>query len=154
MERIERVEALIRSIEQTADADTRDRVRELVETLLEYHGGGLGRILELIRESGPSGETTVRALARDPLVSSMLLLYGLHPDDFETRVRRAVDALRNVELAAIDGLTVRLKTTGSVSRESLEQAVYAAAPETAALEIEGDPPSPAAFVPLEAILRA
>jgi hypothetical protein len=152
MEGIRRIETIIRSIEQTADAETRDRVRELVESLLEYHGAGLARILELIRESAPSGEGTVRALARDPLVSSMLLLYGLHPDDFETRVRRAVDALRNVELAGIEGFAVRLKITGAVAREAVEQTVYAAAPETAALEIEGLE-APAAFVPLEAILR-
>ena len=32
------------------------------------------------------------------MTGSLLLLYGLHPEDFETRVRRAVDGIPHVEL--------------------------------------------------------
>lgn len=154
MERLRQVETLIRQIEDSADPHTRAALRELVAALLEFHGAGVERMLEIVRESGEAGEGTVRTMARDPLVSSVLLLYGQHPDDFETRVRRAVDSLRNVELAGTEGFVVRLKTTGAAPREAIEQAIYSAAPETAGLEIEGPRGADLAFVPLESLVRA
>jgi hypothetical protein len=84
------------------------------------------------------------------LVSALLLLYGLHPEDFDARVRRAVDKLQGVELLGISDSVVRVK--GTVSREVIEQALYAAAPEIADVEIDG-PPGPASFVPLEALFN-
>jgi hypothetical protein len=147
MERIQRIEELLQQIESSADPGTRAGVRELVEAILEYHGAGLGRILEIAGESG------AREFARDPLVASLLLLYGLHPEDFETRVRRAVDALPGVLLLGADEGIVRLRATSSdTSREAVEQALYSAAPEITVIDIEGlHPPS---FVPLEALQRA
>ncbi len=132
MERIQQIEGLIQQIESSADPVTRAGVRELVEAILEYHGAGLSRILEI------AGEPATREFARDPLVTGLLLLYSLHPDDFETRVRRAVDALPGVILiSAVDGV-VRLRATSSnTPREAVEQALYAVAPEIEALEIEG-----------------
>src|SRR5581483_10015635 len=110
-------------IEATADPGTKAQVRRLVEGILEFHGEGLARILEL------SGESLVRTLARDELVSALLLLYGLHPEGFEARVRRAVDKLQGVELIGIADFVVRVKSTAP--RQVVEQALYAAAPEIA-----------------------
>jgi hypothetical protein len=147
MERIQRIEGLIKQIESSADPGTKAGVRELVEALLEYHGAGLGRILEI------SGESAKRELARDPLVASMLLLYDLHPDDFETRIRRAVDALPGVELVSIaDGVVGLRATSAGTQRAAVEQALYEVAPEIVAIEMEGLPTP--AFVPLEALQRA
>ncbi len=127
-------------------------MRELVEAILEYHGAGLGRILEIVRQSG-GGDAAVREIGRDALSGSLLLLYGLHPEDFETRVRRAVDTLPGVLLAGIEDGVVRLRATSTgTSREAVEQIIYSAAPEAAGLEIEGLGPAPA-FVPLEALIR-
>jgi hypothetical protein len=142
VEHIQEIERTIREIEATADPNTKAGVRRLVEGILEFHGEALSRILEL------SGETLVRTLARDELVAALLLLYGLHPDDFETRVRRAIDKLQGVELLEIADFSVRLKTTAP--RASIEQALYAAAPEITAIESDG-PAAAAAFVPLEAL---
>jgi hypothetical protein len=127
-------------------------VRELVEAILEYHGAGLDRILEIVRQSG-GGDAAVREIGRDTLSGSLLLLYGLHPEDFETRVRRAVDTLPGVLLAGIEDGVVRLRATSTgTSREAVEQIIYSAAPEAAGLEIEGLGQAPA-FVPLEALIR-
>jgi hypothetical protein len=154
MERIQQIEALIRQIEATADPGTRAGVRELVEAILEYHGAGLSRILEIIVAAGAAGEAVIREIARDPLAASLLLLYGLHPEDFETRVRRAVDRLQGVDLVGITEGFVRLRAlqASAISREAIEQAIYAVAPETAGLEIEGAHAA-AAFVPLGALQR-
>jgi hypothetical protein len=147
MQRIQRIEGLIQQIESSADPGTVASVRELVEALLEYHGAGLGRILEL------AGEGTTREFARDPLIASMLLLYDLHPDDLETRVRRTVDGLPGVLLISVLDGVVRLRSTSAHTvREAVERALYEAAPEIVAVEIEGVPAS--SFVPLEALQRA
>jgi hypothetical protein len=151
MERIGQIEALIRRIEASGDPDTMAGVRELVEAILEYHGAGFERTLEIVRQSS-GGETAVREIARDSLTGSLLLLYGLHPEDFETRVRRAVDAIPGVLLTGLADGVVRLRATSTgTSREAVEEILYSAAPEIAGVEIEGLQSS-SAFVPLETIL--
>ncbi|HWC98296.1 MAG TPA: hypothetical protein VG456_16165 [Candidatus Sulfopaludibacter sp.] len=142
MEHVQEIERLIQQVEESADPATRAGVRALVEAILEFHGEGLKRIVEL------SSETQVREFARDDVAAALLLLYNLHPDDFETRVQRAVDKLQGVELIAVSEMVVRVKS--DVPRQAIEQALYAAAPDIAAVEIEGTG-TPASFVPLEAL---
>ena len=79
MENVQDIERLITEIEATADPATRTGVRQLVEAILEFHGSGLARMVEL------AGEGVVRSFARDDLASALLLLYGLHPESFEAR---------------------------------------------------------------------
>jgi len=148
-ERIQAIEGLIRQVEESADPATRAGVRELVQAILEYQGAGLERIADL------AGEPLVRQFARDDLIGSLLLLYGLHPEDFATRVQRAIDEIPYVELAGISDFNVRVKVMagGEISREALEQSIFAAAPETESVDIEGLA-TPASFVPVEALLRA
>ncbi len=45
-------------------------------------------MMEIVFESGAGGEAIIRRFANDSLVSSLLVLHGLHPDDMETRVRQ------------------------------------------------------------------
>ena len=154
MERILQIEALIQKIESSADPRMQTEIRELVEAILDFHAKGLGKILDLIRVAGPQGDAAMQAFAQDDLVASLLLLYGLHPEEFETRVRRAVDRTPNLVLTGLSHNVVRVRVTrpGSLSREMVEETIYAAAPETAAIEIDGLA-STASFVPLEALLR-
>jgi hypothetical protein len=149
---IENIEALIRRVEESADPATRAGVRDLVKAVLEYHGAGIERLVEIAWESNPA---LLQEFARDRLVASLLLLYDLHPEDFATRVQRAVDSIPNIELAGIEERRVRVKLISprAISREGLEDAIYAAAPETESIEIEGLAAA-ASFVPLEALLRA
>jgi hypothetical protein len=139
------VEPLIRQIEETADPATTARVRRLVEAILEFHGPAIERMLELAPDS-------IYVFGRDPVVSPVLLLYGYHPEDFATRVRRGVNSLPYLEIVGISDFRVRLRASSSkVSRQAVEEILYAAAPEISSLEIEGltEP----AFVPLEALAR-
>ena len=50
--------------------------------------------MEVVAENGESGQRTIDDLGRDPLVSSLLVLYGLHPLDLETRVAQAVEKVQ------------------------------------------------------------
>jgi len=153
-DRIGRIETLIQGIDEITDEQVRTRARELVAALLEMQGAGLERIMEIIYDSGPTGQSTIDELGRDQLVSSLLLLHGLHPLDLETRVRRALDEVKprlglhggNVELLGVtpDG-RVQLKLQGNCHecpssrltlRFSIEEALNAAAPDLAGLDVE------------------
>jgi Fe-S cluster biogenesis protein NfuA len=153
-QRLQSIERLLGEIEAAADPNLRASVQELVQLVMDLHGAGIERILELIRATGDGGDSTVQKLGRDELVASLLVLYGLHPLDLETRVTQAVDKARSrvrphegeVELLSVrDGaVRVRLKanghgcgSTGQALKEIVENAVYQGAPDIASLVIEG-----------------
>jgi hypothetical protein len=166
-ERIGRIEGLVRQLETAADPAVRKAVRQLLEALMELHGAGLERILETVDKSGAPDQ--IRALGNDPLVSSLLVLYGLHPDDFETRARAGLEKVRpllrseGAHLEAIDigENSIRIKIVGSESRK-LEQAIWdaliEAAPDAAEIEVEGTSLKGSGrasdFVPLAALTGA
>lgn len=156
MESLQRIEQLIQKIEEVADPNIRSVARELVQTLLDFHGAALERMIDLIAASGDTGASVISAMGRDDLAGALLLLYSLHPDDFETRVRRAVNKLRNVELqSAADGLVkVRIGGNGSghPDKTAIETAIFNLAPETVEVIIEGA--HEANFVPLETLMGA
>ena len=93
-QRLQRIGGLVQEIESIADPNVRASTRELVQLLMEFHGAGLDRALEITADSGDLGLRIIDKLGRDPLVSSLLVLYGLHPDDLETRVTKAVEQVR------------------------------------------------------------
>jgi hypothetical protein len=143
--------------------------RELVQLLMEVHGAGLERIMELIFESGSEGEAMIARLGQDTITRSLLLLYSLHPDDLETRVLSALDKVRarlrkldhRVELVSIHDGTVQLKvhasgkahgTAAKNVRTMIEETIYDLAPDVASLTILGLDEGTAGFVPLESLL--
>jgi hypothetical protein len=151
---MQRVEGLLQEVERFPDAQARETARELVRLLMDLHGAGLARAVELAAEQGEAGQRLLGALARDDLVASLLLLYGLHPADVESRVRAALEQVRpalergraEVEIVSLSegGLRLRIKGIGDIpppSPEALAQeiegAVWAAAPDLASVEIEG-----------------
>ncbi len=153
--RMGRLEELIQELEQSPDQKTRSQAREIVQVLLELHGNSVNRMLELAFESERGGQTLIDQLAKDDLVSNLLLLHGLHPLDLETRVRHALEEVRprlgahggSVQLLGVnpDG-TVRLQLEGNCEgcpssrmtlKYSIEEALYAAAPDITALEVDG-----------------
>jgi Fe-S cluster biogenesis protein NfuA len=150
--RMGRIETLLQEIERFPDAGAREHTREIVQSLLDLHGTGLERILEHLAAAGDTGLALIDSLARDELVESLLLLYGLHPLDVETRVRQALEKVRpnlrshggNVELLALAGGVVRLRLLtsrrGSASaltlRRDVEEAIYTKAPDVTAIDIE------------------
>ena len=96
-----RIEALIGEVERGADPATRERVRALVGAVLELHAAGLARVSEL---AGP--EVTAR-LCADPLVESLFLLHGVHPESLEARVHAALGQAA----ATLEGLGARAELT-------------------------------------------
>lgn len=140
--RMGRVEGLLAQVEGLPDEGAREAVRELVRALMDLHGAGLARILEL------SGRPAIEAFAADGLVASLLMLYDLHPLGLEVRVRSALDTARpflrarraDVELVSLEQGALRLRLVGGGGGElarAVEEAVYAAAPDVASLHIEG-----------------
>jgi Fe-S cluster biogenesis protein NfuA/nitrite reductase/ring-hydroxylating ferredoxin subunit len=152
-ERVARMETLLAEIETLADPNARAKAAEVVQVLLELYGEGLARMMEVVAQ-GDEGETTFEAFAEDELVSSLLLLHGLHPQDVETRVVRALEEVRpylqshggNVELLGVEGGVARLRLQGSCSgcpsstmtlKLAIEEAVQKAAPDLEGIEAEG-----------------
>lgn len=160
--RLETIEQLIGTIEGRADPALQGAVRELVELVMELHGAALERILELLAGGGASGLPWIETLGRDDLVSSLLVLHGLHPDSLEARVTRAVERIRpslgkrggDVELLSIQQGEVRFKLHANghaaALKEVVENAVYQAAPDITSLLIDGGEER-SGFVPLEAL---
>jgi Fe-S cluster biogenesis protein NfuA len=91
---IQKVAELVQRLESSTDPDVRAMARELLESLMSFHGAALERILEFAANSGEAGETIIQKCGSDELVSSLLLLYGLHPQDLQTRVTRALEKSR------------------------------------------------------------
>ena len=134
-------------------------------------GAALSKLLDYIAEAGDAGRTILDRLAGDDLVSSLLLIYDLHPASVEARVRQALDKIRialksfgaTFELLSFSGPAVRLRidrgahscgSTAGKIRSAVEEILAEKAPEVAQIELEGLEPAgaPAGFVPLEQLL--
>lgn len=125
-ERVQRIESLVRRLEQIEDRESRDIAEQLMQAVLDLHGSGLEKMMDLAFESGAGGEAIIRRFANDSLVSSLLVLHGLHPDDLETRVRQALAKVPgHVELVSVlDGVVrVRLSAGGCGSADTDEEAL-------------------------------
>src|SRR5215468_8694511 len=90
----QRIERLIARIEAAPDPSARADALELTRSLMELHGAALDRLMDIVARAGASGYALMDDFASDDLVASLLLLYGLHPHDLETRVRKALDKTR------------------------------------------------------------
>jgi Fe-S cluster biogenesis protein NfuA len=151
--RIGQIESLVAALEGCADREAQAQARAVVGALLDFHGAALAGLLSHVSAAGTPGRAIIEALARDELVSSMLLLHGLHPDELEVRVARALEEVRpglhshggDVELLGIDHGVVRLRMKGSCHgcpssartlAQSIETAIYDAAPDVSSIEVE------------------
>ena len=145
-ERVARVEELLGAIEGDA------RALEAVQAVVELYGEALRRVVVSVGAA---------ELTDDELLSHLLLLHDLHPDDVETRVARALDEVRpylgshggDVELVGVDGGIARVRLEGTCNgcpsstvtlTNAIEEAVARAAPELERVEAEGvSQPTPA-----------
>ncbi|MGC2238573.1 MAG: NifU family protein [Pyrinomonadaceae bacterium] len=152
--RMQKIEALTGEIEALPDENARSKAIELMQLLMEYHGAAIERVTEIIAKAGMAGNVIFNDLAKDDLAGSLLLLYGLHPLKLETRIEQALDKVRpflkshggNAELIGVEDGVVRLRMVGSCNgcpsssatlKQSIEQAIYEAAPDVLAIEAEG-----------------
>ena len=99
------------------------------------------------------GESITGKFLEDDLVASVLLLHGLHPEEMETRVLRALDKVRpslqsnggDVELVSIVDGVVKLRvqkegggcaSTAATMKSAVEDAVTEVAPDAAQIMAE------------------
>ena len=78
MQRVQRIEELIEKIDSVSDPQLRGNAVELVQSLMELHGEGINRLLEIVAEDR-SGQAIIDTIGKDQLVGGLLMLYGLHP---------------------------------------------------------------------------
>lgn len=80
----ERICQLIDDLGAMGGAPIRQRAEELVSRLVHLYGAGLASLMEIIGPERLDDQTRAR-LGADPLVSSLLLLHGVHPDPERAR---------------------------------------------------------------------
>ena len=169
-QRLQRVEVLIDTVQRTADPSVRAAIQELVEAILDLHGAGLDRMLEIVTGVADNGTAMLDRFTRDELVASVLLLHGLHPVDFDARVHQAVETLGpalqsqggSVELLRIDEGVVSVRLTRSARgcsgsaalQQTIRGAFYEVVPDLHRLDIEEvTEPAPVAVVSLSSLRR-
>ena len=145
---IARVQELTGQLEDLDDQGCRALAEELTAAVVQMYGAGLERVVEL------ADPATFDALAKDELVSGLLMIHDLYPVPLEERVMAALDTVRpymeshggNVELLGIEGGVAKLRLEGSckscrASSSTLElavrQALEAAAPDLEGMDVEG-----------------
>ena len=65
--RIQRVSELVRQIEETGDPATQATSRELVQLLMELHGAGLEKMMEIVFQAGDHGAHIIDEFGPDPV---------------------------------------------------------------------------------------
>jgi hypothetical protein len=152
----DRIERLLDEIRGMAGPPTWARVEELLRLMMELQGAGLERLLDHAVGAGAEVGDLERRTSGDDLVSSLLLLHGLHPVPLKERVERALaiarerlglagDALSLVALERDGVARIHLDAAGCPSArpslvQSVRRAVLDAAPELAGVALEGDAP--------------
>lgn len=158
----ERVERLAARLESAGDPEIRAAALDLVQSVVELHGAGLRRLIDSLMQT-PAGEHALSQALQNDLVSSMLLLHNLHPDDIETRVLRGIEKARpylkshggDVELIGVRDGIVHLRLHGTCGscpsssitlKNAVEDALFEVAPdiveivsENAAAETQSGP---------------
>lgn len=145
---IARVQELTGRLEDLGDPACRALAEELTSAVVQMYGAGLERIVAL------ADEGTRAEMARDDLVSGLLMIHDLYPVPIEKRVAEALDGVRpymeshggNVELLGIEDGIAKLRLEGSckscrASSSTLElavrQALEQAAPDLLGMDVEG-----------------
>jgi Fe-S cluster biogenesis protein NfuA len=169
-EQVRQLGKLIAQFDELPDGATKTAARDLVRLLMDVHGRGLERVMEIVFDSGDSGQKIIDRLGQDSIVGNLLLLYSLHPDGLEARIQSALDRMRprlrklacTIELENVQegAVQVRLATSGHSCGSStkdlrliVEDGMFEFAPDVTSLEILGlEEPTPAGFVTLESLL--
>lgn len=158
--RVQKIGELVHDLETIVDPVTRASAKGLVQLLMDLHGTGLERILQIVFDSGDGGARVIDELGEDPLVSSLLVLYGLHPDEIEVRVERKLKQMRSkfhkmgaeAKLVSVNrgDIRVRVSVEGHVCgstktnvQAAVQDAIYEAAPDLTSLVVEGLEEQPA-----------
>ena len=159
----DRMEQALSELQARSDVVAINLAEELVRLVSDLYVAGLARVAELAETHSPG---FLDVLAQDDLVSSLLLVQGLHPDTVDSRVEQALESVRpflaqhggDVELLGIDDDlgAVKLRLLGSCDgcpssaltlQGAVETVIFEAAPEIAHIVVE-DPPRAEIVVPI------
>lgn len=174
-QQLQQIEQFVHAIDALSDPAAQASARAAMQAILELHGVGIERMLDLIWETGEVGQNLIQnAFAQDSVVAGLLLLHGLHPLDLDTRVRQAIDKVSpylhshggSVEIVSMVNGVVRLRLQESHNgcsasamtlKGAIEEAIYEIAPDVTALEIESviahANNTSSSFIPLEPVRR-
>lgn len=152
---VQRIAELVELLEKSADPSSRATAKELLEAMMALHGAAIDRMLEVASEAGETGKSIVMNFGQDELVSSVLLLYGLHPLDLKLRVIQALEKKRSyLESHAASAHLISVTEDGTVMvrlevkanggcgssadavRSAIECAIQDAAPDAASIVVE------------------
>ncbi|MFD7534639.1 hypothetical protein [Streptomyces sp. NPDC059819] len=151
-----RVEEILEHLTAAGDVEIAAAAEELVRVLMDFYGAGLARIVELLgtrAASDASGSGGLTWLLEDDLVTSLLVLHDLHPEDTVTRIARALADVQghSVELVAFDEATGTLHlrsaadagcgcpSTAAAARTAVETALACYAPEVTSVDLAEQP---------------
>jgi len=159
----DRIERLLDELRAVADPRVYERAEELLRLVTELYGEGLARVVELTGDDAPA---LMGRFVDDELISSLLLVHGLHPDSLAARVHRALEGVRpflaqhggDVELLDIDpdvgAVLLRLlgncdgcPSSAVTLQHAVERAIFEAAPEIVQIDVE-EPSSSDLTVPV------
>jgi Fe-S cluster biogenesis protein NfuA len=151
----DQIEQLLGEVRSMVSPATWDRIDRLVRSIVELYGAGLAQLMNALDAPGADASTVRQRLLADPLIASLLLLHGLHPDDLATRVQQALERVRpylgshggDVEVVATDedSGVVRLRMKGSCDgcpssiltvKLAVETAIREAAPEVIRVDVQ------------------
>jgi Fe-S cluster biogenesis protein NfuA len=149
---MQRIDDLLTQIDRFKDPQAQTQTRLIVQALMDFHSAAIERMLERIAATGETGLQTIDSIARDELVASLLLLYGLHPLGLESRVQQGLQKALpyihshggDVELLGIDESVVRLRLHGSCHgcpssaqtlKQTIEESILNIAPEITAIHV-------------------
>ena len=144
------IEAHIEKLEQCSDPLARETARQLVKALMDLHGRGLARIVDIAASKG--GQELIKSFASDPEIGPLFVLYDLHPTSLESRLLAALEKVRpqlaahggDVELLGVADGRVRLRLKGNCGscpsssvtlKGAVEQAIIQAAPDIEEIEV-------------------
>jgi Fe-S cluster biogenesis protein NfuA/nitrite reductase/ring-hydroxylating ferredoxin subunit len=157
----ERIEELVEQIERFQDPAMRSLLAESMEAVLTLHSSGLQRIFDLIDQTEGGAVDVRKALLEDDFIKGLLVMHGLHPDDLETRLYKALGKIKpymdshggSVEILSLENGKATLKLEGSCdgcpsSATTLElgikQAIEEECPDLIDLEVKGVADNPLA----------
>jgi hypothetical protein len=112
---LRRIDDLTQGLDKIKDPVARSAAQKLFEAVLDLHGLALAKISATLAVDD-RGRELLDALGEDEQVKAVLLLYGLHPESAEDRVRNTVARLQDRL-----GVTIRLLSVGDgVARVAMQ----------------------------------